>query len=168
MMVDPCDSWFPKAAILSRCCLATHFLENAFAGAWRFNPCRNISALIKVPFGRSIPYGKMLRFATASAILMLSTSISSFIQRLRISHQFELFGKIERPEDELDLFDENVEITIRIDDHSFDILIKPRCIVTVNLPKEGSHSKAQIVGNTSNRNGVCHRKQDHKLPFWVR
>lgn len=149
MMVDPCDGWFPKAAILSRSCLATHFLEDALAEAWRFNPCRRIIALIKVPFGRSIAFGKMLRFATASAILMLSTSISKFIRRLRISHQFELFGKIERPEEELDLFDESVEITIRIDDCSFDILRKPRCVVTVNLSKEGPHNKAQIAGTTS-------------------
>ncbi len=165
-MVDPCDSWFPKAAILSWSCLATHFLEDAFAGAWRFNSCRRIIALIKVPIGRSI--AKMLRFATASAILMLSVSISRFIQRIRISHQFELFGKIEHPEDELDLFDEKVEITIRIDDHSYDILRRPRCVVTVNLPKEDPLSKAQVVGNTSNRNEVHYRKQGHKLPFWVR
>ena len=56
MMVDPCDSWFPKAAILSWSCLATHFLEDAFAGAWRFNSCRRIIALIKVPIGRSIAW----------------------------------------------------------------------------------------------------------------
>jgi len=148
--------------------MATHFFEDAFAGARRFDPWRRIIALIKVPFGRSIPFGKMLRFATASAILMLSTSISRFIQRLRISHQFELFGKIERPEDELGLFDESVEITIRIDDHSFDILRKPRCVVTVNMPQEGPLSKAQINGKTSNRDEVRYRKQDHKLPFWVR
>jgi hypothetical protein len=168
MMVVRCDRWFPKAAILSRSRLATHFLEDVFAGAWRFNPCRSIIALIKVPHGRSIAFGKMLRFAAASAILMLSTSISWFIRRLWISHQFELFGKIERPEDELDLFDENVDITIRIDDHRFDILRKPRCFVTVSLPKEGPQSKAQIVENTSNSNEVRYRKQDHKLRFWVR
>ena len=168
MMFAPCDSWFPKAAILSQSRLATHFLEDAFAGAWRFNPCHSIIALIKVAFGRSIAFGKMLRFVAASAILMLSTSISRFMRRLRISHQFELFGKLERPEDELDLFDENVEITLRIDDHSLDILRKPRCVVTVNLRKEGRHSVAQTVGHTSDRNEVRYRKQNHKLPSCFR
>lgn len=167
MVVDPCDSWFPKVAILSRSSLATHFLEDAFAEAWRFNPCRKIIALVKVPFDRSIAFGKMLRFATA-AILMLSTAISRFIQRLRISHQFELFGKIERPEEEPDLFDESVEITIRIDDHGLDILRKPQCVVTVHLPKKGPRGLAQLVRNTSERNEVDYRKQDQKLPFWVR
>lgn len=164
----PCESYFPKAAILSRFCLAIHFIKDAFAGAWRFNFRRKIIALIQVPFNRSIPFGKMLMLAAASAILKLSASITRFIHRFRISQQIDLFGKIERPEEELDLFDECVEITIRIDDHGFDILRKPRCVVTVNLPKEGSHSKAQIVGNASNRNQVRYRKQDHKLPFWVR
>ena len=167
-MADPCDGWFPKDAILSRSSLATHFLEDAFEEAWRLNPCRRIIALIKVPFGRSIAFGKMLWFATASAILMLSTSISRFIQRLRISHQLELFDKIERPEEELDLFDESVEITVRIVAHSFDILRMPRCVVMVNLPKEGPQSKAQRAGTTSIGNELRYRKQDHKLPFWAR
>ena len=164
MMVNPSDGWLPKAAIFSRSCLATHLLEDAFAEAWRFNSCRRIIALIKVPFGRSIAFGKILWFATASAIL----TISRFIQRLRISHQLELFDKIERPEEELDLFDERVEITVRIVAHSFDILRMPRCVVTVNLPREGSQSKAQLVWTTSIGNELRYRKQDHKLPFWVR
>jgi hypothetical protein len=45
---------------------------------------------------------------------------------------------------------------------------KPRCVVTVHLPKKGSHSLVQLVRNTSDRNEVRYRKQDHKLPFWVR
>jgi hypothetical protein len=164
MMVDPCDGWFPKAAILSRSCLATHFLEDAFAEAWRFNSCRRVIALIKVPFGKLTAFGKMLRFAATSAIL----TISRFIQRLRISHQFELFGKIERPEEELDFFDESVEITVRIVAHSFGVWRKPRCVVTMNLPKEGPQSKAQIAGTTSIDNELRHRKGDYKLPLWVR
>lgn len=168
MMVDPCDGWFPKARIFSGSCLATHFLEDAFAEASRFNSCRRIIALIKVPFGRSIAFGKLLWAATASAILMLSTSISRLIQRRRISHLFELFDKVERPEEELDLFDESVEITVKIVAPSFDILRMPRCVVTVNLPKEGSQSKAQMAGTTSIGSELHYRKQDHKLPFWVR
>lgn len=163
-MVDPCDGWFPKAAIFSRSCLATHFLEDAFAKAWRFNHCGRIIALIKVPFGRSIAFGKILWFATAAAIL----TIFRFIQHLRISHHLELFDKIERPEEELDLFDESVEITVKIVAHSFDILRMPRCVVTVNLAKEGSPRKAQIAGTTSPGKELHYRKQDHKLPFWVR
>jgi len=168
MTVAPCESWLPKSVILSRSCGAIHSLEDAFAGAWRFNPWHRIIALIQVPFGRLIPFGKILAFAAASAILMLSAAITKFIQRLRTSHQFDLFGKSESPEDELDLFDENVAITIRIDDHSLDIVRKPRCVVTVHLPKKGSHSLVQLVRNTSDRNEVHYRKQDHKLPFWVR
>ena len=168
MTVTPCESWFPKAAIFSQPCLAIHFLEDTCAEAWRLNPLRRIIALIKAPFGTSIPSGKIFTFAAGAAILTLSTPITSFMQRLRISHRFDLFGKRESPEDELDLFDEKVEITIRIDDHGLDILRKPRCVVSVHLPKEGPHSLAQFVRDTSDRNEVRYRKQDHKLPFWVR
>jgi len=168
MTVAPCESWLLKSVILSRSCRAIHLLEDAFAGAWRFNPWRRIIALIQVPFGRSIPFGKTLTFTAASATLMLSAAITQFIHRLRISHQFDLFSKSERPEDELDLFDEKVEITIRINDHSLDILRKPRCVVTVHLPKKGPHGLARLVRNASDRNEVGYRKQDHKLPFWVR
>lgn len=168
MRVAPCKSWFRKAAILSQSCLAIHFLEDAFAGAWRFNPLRRIIAFVKAFSGTAIPFRRMPTFAAVSAILMCSSRVTKFVQHLRIRHRSDLFGEDERSEAELNLFDENVEITIRIDDQGLDVLQKPRWVVKVHLPKERPQGAGQTVRNTTDNGAPHYKGQDHKVPFWVR
>lgn len=112
------------------------------------------------------PWAMIVVFATP-AILMCSTWIAKLTERLRSTHLFELFSKNEGAT-EVKLLDENVEITIRIDDRGFDILRKCRCVVTVHLPKEGPHSARQVVRNNSESGEARRTEQDHKLPFWVK
>lgn len=83
----------------------------------------------------------------AAAILMGSPLIVKFVKRLSAHHQVEILSKNERSKAEMDLFDENVEITIRIDDRGFDILRMPRCVVTMHLPKEDGRGIGQRIGN---------------------
>jgi len=103
----------------------------------------------------------------ASAILMCSSLIAKFVKRLSAHHQVELLSKNERSKADVDLFNENVEITIRIDDRGFDIARMPRCVVTMHLPKEDAHDLGQWIGNASDGDERRYKEQDHKLPFWI-
>lgn len=100
-------------------------------------------------FSRVVPDPwEMTVVLATSAILMCSAWITKFAERLSVPHQFELLGRHERSKAEVDLFDENVAITIRIDDRGFDIFRRPRCTVTIRFPKNGVCSAERRAGDT--------------------
>ena len=104
----------------------------------------------------------------ALVILIGSTWIRKFTKQLRVSRYFELFSRNELKGVEVDLFEENVEITLRIDDPGIDILRTPRCIVTIHLPKKDTCSSEERMGNASDPKEARLEEHDHKLPFWVK
>lgn len=112
--------------------------------------------------------GEFVLAVIASTLLMGSTWIRKFSKRFRVSRHFELFSRSEQKDIEVDLFDENVEITLRIDDPGIDILRTPRCIVTILLPKKDACSSGERIGNASDSEEARLKEHDHKLPFWVK
>ena len=92
---------------------------------------------------------EMIVVLATPAILMRSIWIAKLAERLRGTHLIELFSKNERSKAEVNLFDEDVEITLRIDGGAFDVLHKSRCIATVRLPKKHTCSTEQKDGTAS-------------------
>ena len=145
----PCISWFPDGPTLSHLRQGNHFLDVILSGLWRFNPVSRIMVLIEAPVNTSIAFGKIVSFGAAAAIVVCSTWVARFVRWMRSSHQFDPADEDRHLETELDLFDEEVEIKVRIDDHGFDILRKPRCVMTIHLSKEGTRGVKRALGKVS-------------------
>ena len=163
-----CGSCFQGDATLSHLRQVIRLIEDIFSGSWRFNPVSRIVALIEAPVRTSTPFGKIVLFGSVPAIVACSAWVTRFSRRRRSSHQSDLLDDDRGSETEVDLFDENVEIMVRIEDRAFDILRKPGCVVTVQFSKEGTHGVKRTLGKVSDPSEPRHKAQDHKLPFWVR
>lgn len=163
-----CGSCLQGGATLSHLRQVIDFIEDIFSGSWRFNPVCRIVTLIEAPVRMSIAFGKAASFGVASAVVACSTWVTRFVRPRESSRWSDRLGEENHSETEADLFDEGVEITVRIEHRAFDILRRPGCVVTVQFSKEGTRRVKRTPGKVSDSSEPRYKVQDHKLPFWVR
>lgn len=163
-----CERWFSGAATLSHLRQMPHFLEDVLSSPWRSNPVSRTIAVTETLISTSIGFGKMVSSGVTSAIAVCSTWITRFVRRWTSSYQSDISGKDRHLGTGLNLFDEGVEITVRIDDRGFAMVRKPKCVVTVHLPKECAGAGKQTLGEISGSSGLRYKMLHHNLPFWAR